>query len=421
MTAQTMLPSGDLAALLTDLPDTPEQVWACAVLGLDGTEDWYEGRVDSRQFARYDLASVLVALEDLSGVIDRIVFCNTTGRGQIRHRDVAVGYRRTRRCAEPGTRVALKVGDKPVILWVEVEPGVEGVYVYAASPHNAAIDDALNLVSEHVAGAASTWRGQAVLISPSETGLFTHLPPDDVTGLVLDDTLDAELTTNLVTPVLHYDELRELVPRRGVLLYGPPGTGKTSAARVLRARCGSDTTVLVATPKALTHPEMVRIMYQMAAEAAPSIVVIEDLDVTIGDRHKTRAPEALGEMLAQMDGPGRRDGVFTIATTNHIDALDAALARRPGRFDRRVYVGPAPEPVRRSVLSAILDRYRTEAALDDLVDLTDGWTFAQIAELERLAVLQAKSTGADVDLEQAARDMGAAPSTDTRITAAAYL
>ncbi len=397
MTAEVSgLTAAELVSLLPDYLDSPLQIWACERLGLDGEEDWWEGRVLSRQFARYDLGSVLVALESLPDVAERARF-GDGGREPVRHRDVATGWGQTRRCATADTYVAIEVSGVPAIVWLEGGATAE-VAVYAVSPEEATIDRALDMVSDLVAGRASTWRGQAVLISPSEQVLFQHLPPDDVDGLVLADELDAELSTNLVTPVRHFDELSELVPRRGVLLYGPPGTGKTSAARVVRLRCDGHATVLVATPKALVHPEMVRLMFQMAGEAAPSVVVIEDLDVTIGERNSSRAPEALGEILAQLDGPGRRSGVFTLATTNHIEALDAALSRRPGRFDRRVFVGPAAASVRRQTVEAIAARLEPACDLDALVAATDGWTLAEVAELERLTVLRAHTADQPADL-----------------------
>ncbi len=72
MTAEVSgLTAAELVSLLPDYLDSPLQIWACERLGLDGEEDWWEGRVLSRQFARYDLGSVLVALESLPDVAER--------------------------------------------------------------------------------------------------------------------------------------------------------------------------------------------------------------------------------------------------------------------------------------------------------------------------------------------------------------
>lgn len=130
----------------------------------------------------------------------------------------------------------------------------------------------------------------------------------------------------------------------------------------------------------------IRVLYEALQHLAPALVVMEDVDLVVGDR-RHGASGALVEFLVAIDGAvSRHHGVVTIATTNDVDAIDAA-AKRAARFDVVVRV-PLPDATARA---AILDRYLDGVATDvdtrRVASGTDGASGADLRELVTLAVL----------------------------------
>ena len=124
---------------------------------------------------------------------------------------------------------------------------------------------------------------------------------------------------------------------RGVILAGPPGTGKTMIAKWLAAH--SDITCILISAEMITGRNDIKSCFEMARKLSPTLLIIEDID-TAGalDRRATDHP-LLGEFLQSMDGIVPNHGVITLATTNHSNKIDPAIADRPGRFDRIIEVG----------------------------------------------------------------------------------
>lgn len=139
-------------------------------------------------------------------------------------------------------------------------------------------------------------------------------------------------------------------PPKGVLLYGPPGTGKTLLAKAVAHETNSVFIKLIGSELVRKYigegARLVRELFKMAKEKAPSIVFIDEVDAigakrlesaTSGDREVQRT---LMQLLAEMDGFDRRGDVRIIAATNRPDILDPAMLR-PGRFDRLIEI-PMP-------------------------------------------------------------------------------
>ena len=135
---------------------------------------------------------------------------------------------------------------------------------------------------------------------------------------------------------------------KGVLLVGPPGTGKTLMARAVAGEAGvqflsisgSDFVELYVGVGA----SRVRDLFDQAKKVAPAIVFIDEIDAVgrqrgsgLGGGHDERE-QTLNQLLVEMDGFTNNEGVIVMAATNRADILDNALLR-PGRFDRRVYMG----------------------------------------------------------------------------------
>jgi len=134
-------------------------------------------------------------------------------------------------------------------------------------------------------------------------------------------------------------------PPRGVLLYGPPGTGKTMLAKAVANSSNASIIKMVGSEFVQKYlgegPRMVRDVFRMAKENAPSIVFIDEVDAiatkrfdanTGADREVQRI---LIELLQQMDGFDQTVNVKCIMATNRADTLDPALLR-PGRLDRKI-------------------------------------------------------------------------------------
>ena len=184
---------------------------------------------------------------------------------------------------------------------------------------------------------------------------------------------------------------------RGLILYGPPGSGKTHIARAvaneLDARIyyisGPD---IIGTFAGETEGNLRR-MFSEASHHAPSIIFIDELDAIAPKRGQTGAhsdTRIVTQLLALMDGLTRVDSVVIIATTNRVEAVDPAF-RRPGRFDREIFVGP-PEKLGRREILEIHSREMplAESAvdfLDEVARRTHGFVGADLMELCRDAGL----------------------------------
>jgi len=207
--------------------------------------------------------------------------------------------------------------------------------------------------------------------------------------LVLPDGVWAALDLNVHRHLAAIPTLRlaGLGANRGVLLAGPPGTGKTAACRVLAAEVAGDVTVVFADAK--TMQDALPLVYRHAELLAPSLVVLEDIDLVVRDRRGGEPNRALVDFLGALDGAlTAQAGVVTIATTNDPRAIDPA-ARRASRIDAVIEV---PEPDARARV-AILRRFLDPLSLDltgvgRLVAATAGASGADLRELARRGVLE---------------------------------
>jgi hypothetical protein len=188
----------------------------------------------------------------------------------------------------------------------------------------------------------------------------------------------------------------QLGTNRGLLLVGAPGTGKTAACRVIAAELAGQVTVVLCSARIAQH--LLPNLYGEVAHLSPAAVILEDLDLIVGDREEGYSDKgALAEFLNVLDGlMTEHRGVATVATTNDPRTIDAA-AKRSARFDRIVQVPPPNAKARARILNVYLRnlvplKLRTASAwkkaIADVAADARGATGADLRELVRRAVLR---------------------------------
>jgi len=184
--------------------------------------------------------------------------------------------------------------------------------------------------------------------------------------------------------------------RRGYLLWGAPGNGKSATIRVMAAHPYIQPYTLDLSDSEEKSADVLR-LFEKAAENTPALVILEDLDrafPTEGKRTQERTV-SFQTLLNCLDGVGSQDGVIVVATANDPTCLDAAILKRPGRFDRVVqFRNPDPD-LRREYyqrLSAVLTGDEFEIAIEQ----TEGFSFAQLRETYILGAQSAFEHGRDV-------------------------
>ena len=187
---------------------------------------------------------------------------------------------------------------------------------------------------------------------------------------------------------------------KGMLLVGPPGTGKTLLARAI----AGEANVPFFTISGSNFIEMfvgvgasrVRDMFQQAKKNAPCIVFIDELD-SIGRKRgaglgggNDEREQTLNQLLAEMDGFEKNEGVIMVAATNRPDVLDPALLR-PGRFDRQITV-PNPDVLGREQILTVHTRQvpcAPDVEVRKIARATPGFSGADLANLVNEASLLA--------------------------------
>ena len=219
---------------------------------------------------------------------------------------------------------------------------------------------------------------------------------NDVAGLKEEKEELTEIVDFLKSPKKYY-ELGARIPK-GILLVGPPGTGKTYLSKAVAGEAGvpffsisgSDFVEMYVGVGA----SRVRDLFKDAKKNSPCIIFIDEIDAVgrkrgagLGGGHDERE-QTLNQLLVEMDGFGKNEGIIVMAATNRPDILDPAILR-PGRFDRQVYVG-IPDVRERE---AILEVHTRNKKLDPDVDLstiaktTAGFTPADLENLCNEAAL----------------------------------
>ena len=244
---------------------------------------------------------------------------------------------------------------------------------------------------------------------------------EEKTGVTFDDVAGEDEAKEALTEIvdfLHdpkrYSEIGAKLPK-GALLVGPPGTGKTLLAKAVAGEAhvpffsisGSEFVQMFVGMGAAK----VRDLFKQAAEKAPCIVFIDEID-TIGKKRdggviggNDEREQTLNQLLTEMDGFDANKGVVILAATNRPDSLDPALLR-PGRFDRRIPVELPDLAGREAILRVHAKQVKLERNIDftAIARATSGASGAELANLINEAALRAVREGRNAvsqsDLEE---------------------
>jgi hypothetical protein len=189
--------------------------------------------------------------------------------------------------------------------------------------------------------------------------------------------------------------------RRGYLFYGPPGNGKTSVIKVMASH-PAITPLTFDFGSECMNNESLSGFFEEAARNAPSLLIFEDLDrvFVVRDDREQRPRITLQHFLNCLDGLGTQDGLIVVATANDPSMLDAAILKRPGRFDRVVAFRP---PERKLCVDYLHQLSRGEfdtESLKSIADEAEGLSFAQLRESYILAGQLAFDCQSSIGIEQ---------------------
>ena len=226
-----------------------------------------------------------------------------------------------------------------------------------------------------------------------------------------------------------YTDIGARIPH-GILLVGPPGTGKTLLARAVAGEAdvqflsisGSDFVEMYVGVGAAR----VRDLFDQAKKIAPAIIFIDEIDAVgrkrgsgLGGGHDEKE-QTLNQLLVEMDGFGRTEGVIVLAATNRPDILDPALLR-PGRFDRQIHVGKPDVKGREDILKVHAKGKRLDesVSLKTIARATPGFTGADLSNLLNEAAIMAARDNRPVltmeDLNESLMKIIAGPAKRSRV------
>ncbi|KAA8520963.1 hypothetical protein F0562_011636 [Nyssa sinensis] len=241
---------------------------------------------------------------------------------------------------------------------------------------------------------------------------------DGSTGVTFSDVAGIDNAVEELQELVNYLKNPELFdkmgikPPHGVLLEGPPGCGKTLVAKAIAGEASVPF-------YQMAGPEFIEIfvgvgsariadLFKRAKVNKPSVIFIDEIDAiaircqenfsgSTSHQYSLGTQEreiTLNQLLTELDGFHTGKGVIFLAATNRMDMLDPALLR-PGRFDRKIRVGPPNAEGRLQIMKI----YAAKVKMSQLVDLStyarnlSGWTGAMLAQLLQEAALVAVRKG----------------------------
>ena len=293
---------------------------------------------------------------------------------------------------------------------VVVENGSKDTYTI--NPENVVIvadaenlDAAVNLVKEEF-DRLNIYHNKIVFINGNTVIIKSRFDDTTWEDIVQLPALKTEMEF-LRNSVLKQDLLSKegLSLKRGVLISGVPGIGKSCSIKCLCNELAGKITVLV-----VEKVSSIRSIYELADKLSPCIVLLEDLDLITENReelyyHNVK-DNLMADLLGVLSGSMEYKNIITIATTNHPEKIDAALAKRPGRFDNHIKVPQLDSETKLNILKLYLNKYNISSDLcTSIIDSLSGsladymLVGAHLEDYVKTSVKRAIVLGRQSDLE----------------------
>jgi hypothetical protein len=276
--------------------------------------------------------------------------------GAPQYLDIDVGEDRPLRCLTNGLWL-LQTGRRPFAVLFNLQPGAALFQVAVQPAPGADPAAAFFKYLERAVEKGRCYRGKVLSLdvessySGQSHGVLVHrLRPVPREVVVLPPATLELLDRNAIRFVGQRGRLREagLATKKGLLFHGPPGTDKTHTIHYLVGAVAGQTTLLITAHQVALLGEYMA----LARLFQPSLVVIEDVDLIAQERSDLRGTweqGLLNKLLNEMDGLRPDADILFVLTTNRPDALEEALAARPGRVDQAIEF-PLPDEAGRAKL-----------------------------------------------------------------------